>query len=42
MTPSLAFLTSAESVFIFMPGAAGIAQEATGLGLFATCIAVRC
>ena len=37
ITPSLAFLTNAESVLIFMPGAAGIAHDATGFGLFATC-----
>lgn len=37
MTPSLAFFTSGVSVFIFMPGPAGIAHDATGLGLFSTC-----
>jgi hypothetical protein len=37
MTPSRAFLTMGVSVLIFMPGPAGMAQEATGLGLFSTC-----
>ena len=37
MTPSRAFLTSGVSVLMFMPGPAGIAQLATGLGLFSTC-----
>jgi hypothetical protein len=37
ITPSRAFLTSGVSVLIFMPGPAGMAQEATGLGLFSTC-----
>ena len=36
MTPSRAFLTSGVSVLIFMPGAAGMAQEATGFGDFST------
>lgn len=36
MTPSLAFLTSGVSVLIFMPGPAGMAHDATGLGLFST------
>lgn len=39
MTPSRAFLTSGVSVLIFMPGPAGMAHDATGLGLFSTCIA---
>mmetsp|Transcript_1307 Transcript_1307/g.3423 ORF Transcript_1307/g.3423 Transcript_1307/m.3423 type:complete len:275 (-) Transcript_1307:373-1197(-) len=34
MTPSRAFLTMGESVNTFMPGAAGMAQAATGLGAF--------
>lgn len=38
MTPSRAFLTSGVSVLIFMPGPAGMAQDATGLGLFSTCM----
>jgi len=38
MTPSRAFLTSGVSVLIFMPGPAGMAHEATGLGLFSTYI----
>ena len=37
MTPSLAFLTTGESVLIFIPGPAGMAQEACGFGLFSTC-----
>jgi len=37
MTPSRAFLTMGVSVFIFMPGPAGMAQDACGLGLFSTC-----
>ena len=37
ITPSRAFFTSGVSVLMFMPGAAGMAQEATGLGLFSTC-----
>jgi hypothetical protein len=37
MTPSRAFLTSGVSVLIFMPGPAGMAHDATGLGLFSTC-----
>ena len=36
MTPSRAFLTSGVSVLIFMPGPAGMAHDATGLGLFST------
>jgi hypothetical protein len=40
MTPSRAFLTSGVSVLIFMPGPAGMAQDATGLGLFSTCVIV--
>jgi hypothetical protein len=36
ITPSRAFLTSGVSVLIFMPGPAGMAQDATGLGLFST------
>jgi hypothetical protein len=38
ITPSRAFLTRGVSVLIFMPGPAGMAQEATGLGLFSTCM----
>jgi hypothetical protein len=37
MTPSRAFFTKGVSVLIFMPGPAGMAQDATGLGLFSTC-----
>ena len=37
MTPSRAFFTSGVSVLMFMPGAAGIAQDATGFGLLSTC-----
>ena len=37
MTPSRAFFTSGVSVLMFMPGPAGIAHDATGLGLFSTC-----
>ena len=37
MTPSRAFLTRGVSVLIFMPGPAGMAHDATGLGLFSTC-----
>lgn len=37
MTPSRAFFTRGVSVLIFMPGPAGMAHEATGLGLFSTC-----
>ena len=37
MTPSRAFFTSGVSVLMFMPGAAGIAHEATGFGLLSTC-----
>ena len=37
ITPSLAFFTKGVSVLIFMPGPAGMAQDATGLGLFSTC-----
>lgn len=37
ITPSRAFLTRGVSVLIFMPGPAGIAQLATGLGDFSTC-----
>jgi hypothetical protein len=36
ITPSRAFLTSGVSVLIFMPGPAGMAHDATGLGLFST------
>lgn len=36
MTPSRAFFTRGVSVLILWPGATGIAQEATGLGLFST------
>lgn len=36
MTPSRAFFTMGVSVLIFMPGPAGIAQDATGLGTFST------
>ena len=36
ITPSLAFFTKGVSVEIFMPGIAGMAQEATGLGDFST------
>ena len=36
ITPSRAFFTSGVSVLITMPGAAGIAHDATGLGLFST------
>lgn len=36
MTPSRAFLVSGVSVLIFMPGPAGMAQDATGLGDFST------
>jgi hypothetical protein len=39
ITPSRAFLTSGVSVLTFMPGPAGMAQEATGLGTFSTCVA---
>ena len=38
MTPSRAFLTRGVSVLMFIPGAAGMAHDATGLGLFSTCI----
>jgi hypothetical protein len=38
MTPSRAFLTRGVSVLMTMPGAAGMAQEATGLGDFSTCV----
>ena len=41
ITPSRAFLTSGVSVLIFMPGPAGMAHDATGLGLFSTCGGVR-
>ncbi len=37
ITPSLAFLTTGVLVLIFMPGAAGMAQDACGLGLFSIC-----
>ena len=37
ITPSRAFFTSGVLVFTFMPGPAGIAHDATGLGLFSTC-----
>ena len=37
MTPSRAFFTRGVSVLIFMPGPAGMAHDATGLGLFSTC-----
>lgn len=37
MTPSRAFFTRGVSVLMFIPGAAGIAHEATGLGLLSTC-----
>jgi hypothetical protein len=40
MTPSRAFLTIGVSVLIFMPGPAGMAHDATGLGTFSTCAAV--
>jgi hypothetical protein len=36
MTPSRAFLVSGVSVLIFMPGPAGMAHDATGLGDFST------
>lgn len=36
MTPSRAFLTSSVLVLTCMPGAAGMAHEATGLGALAT------
>jgi hypothetical protein len=37
ITPSRAFFTSGVSVLMFIPGATGIAHDATGLGLFSTC-----
>ena len=37
ITPSRAFFTSGVLVLMFIPGPAGMAQEATGLGLFSTC-----
>lgn len=40
ITPSLAFFTSGVSVLIFMPGPAGMAQDATGLGTFSTWVCV--
>jgi hypothetical protein len=36
ITPSRAFLTRGVSVLMTMPGAAGMAQEATGFGDFST------
>ena len=36
MTPSRAFCTSSVFVLTFMPGAAGMAQDATGFGALAT------
>ena len=37
ITPSLAFFTNGVSVLMFIPGPAGMAQDATGFGLFSTC-----